>query len=116
MRNIFKTFKYNKILIEENKILKAQNDALTKFKENFDKYYHDISSPKIISRTYDNTVVLSGSYYLNNDLYQLPVDECKKRIIKDMSSQLMPYVNFDVVDNDMYGTKNLVGKLIVVTK
>lgn len=115
MRNIFKTFKDNKRLIEENKILKAQNESLTQFRENFDKYYHDISTPKIIERRYDDVITLNGSFNFNEDMYYLPIDECKKRIVKDISNNLMPYVEFDVVDN-MHGTKSLIGRLLVVTK
>lgn len=116
MKNIFKTFKDNKRLLEENKILKAQIEALEKFRNNFDKYYHDVSAPRVIENKYDNIVVLNGSYNFNNDMYRFPIEECKKRIIHDMSMQLMPYVEFDVVDNDAYRTKTLVGRLNIVTK
>ena len=54
MRNIFKTFKENKELLEENKILKAKNESLTQFRKNFDNYYRDISDTKVIKRRYNN--------------------------------------------------------------
>lgn len=116
MKNIFKTFKENKRLSEENKILKAQNESLMQFKDNFDNYYHNISGVKIIEKHYDDTVVVNGAFTLDAQGVYCPTDICKERIIQDISRRLMPYVEFDVVDNEAYGTKDLVGRLFVMTK
>lgn len=116
MRNIFKTFKENKRLSEENKILKAQNDSLTQFRKNFDNYYRDISGVKIVERRYDNTITLNGVFNFSEaqELY-FPTDMCKEQIIKEISKQLISYIEFDVIDN-AYGTKSMVGRLNILTR
>lgn len=116
MRNIFKTFKENKRLSEENKILKAQYESLLEFKKNFDSYYHDISDVKIIERSYDNKVVLNGTLTLDTENSYCPTDICKERIVHEISRKLMPFVEFDVIDNEAYGTKDLIGRLFVLTR
>jgi hypothetical protein len=116
MRNIFKTFKENKILLEENKILKAQNESLEHFRKDFSDYYHDISSTKIITKNYSNTVELIGHFTLDNNSIYCPTDECRDRIIYALSKQLMPFIEFDIVDNRAYGTKDIVGRLSVLQK
>lgn len=115
MRNIFKTFKDNKQLIEENKILKSKNDALENFKESFDKFYYSISSTKWVDRVYYDRVVLQGAFYLDDE-YSLrcPSDICKKEIANRIAEQLQPYIEFDVIDNEAYGTKVWIGKLSVM--
>lgn len=77
MRNIFKTFKENKRLLEENKLLKAQNDALAEFRKSFDNYYNDISGVRVITRNYDKKLVLTGSYSLDRNGMYCPTDVCK---------------------------------------
>lgn len=116
MKNIFKTFKENKKLLEENKLLKAQNDALIEFRKNFDNYYADISGVKIIHRNYDKQLVLSATFSLNNDTLYCPIDVCKEKIVNQISRQLLPLVEFEVVDNKFRGTKDIVGKLTILTK
>lgn len=116
MRNIFKTFKENKSLLEENKLLKAQNEALTEFRKNFDNYYHDISGVKVITRSYDNKVVLSGTFSLDREGAYCPTDMCKEDIAYKISRQLLPLIEYDVIDNKACGTKSIVGRLIVLTK
>lgn len=105
-----------KRLIEENKILKAQNESLMQFKKNFDNFYHDISDVRIIERNYNNRVVLNGVYSIDYRNLDCPIDMCKEYIVRDMSRKLMPYVEFDIVDNEAYGTKDLVGRLLIMTK
>lgn len=116
MKNIFKTFKENKRLTEENKVLKAQYESLMEFKENFDRYYHDISDVRIIERSYDNRVVLNSSLALDMENSYCPTDICKERIVYEIAKKLMPFVEFDVVDNKAYGVKDLIGRLIVLTR
>ena len=116
MKNIFKTFKENKRLLKENELLKAQNDALIEFRRSFDKYYRDISDVKVITRTYDNKVVLSGTFSLDRESVYYPTEICKENIVRTISRQLLPFVEFDVIDNEAYGTKSLVGRLMVLTK
>lgn len=115
MRNIFKTFKDNKQLIEENKILKAKNEALENFKGTFDDFYHSITSTKYVDRVHYDRVVLQGAFNLDDE-YSLhcPADICKKEISARIAEQLEPYIEFDIVDNRAYGTKVLVGKLSVM--
>lgn len=121
MRNIFKTFKENKILLEENKLLKAQNEALTEFRKSFEDYYNDISGVKVIEKTYKNNVVLSSTITLDENINHMPVDRCKEDIVYRLSRQLMPYVEFDIVDNKFCdnrprGTKDMIGRLRVLTR
>ena len=116
MRNIFKTFKENGKLTEENKILKAQYESLMEFKSNFDRYYHDISDVRIIERSYDNKVILNGVFTLDMENSHCPTDVCKDYIVHEIAKKLMPFVEFDVVDNRAYGVKDLVGRLIVLTR
>lgn len=116
MRNILKTFTENERLLEENKILKAQYESLMEFKNNFDKYYHDISGARIIERSYDNKVVLNGVFSLDMENSHCPTDICKEHIVHEIAKKLMPYVEFDVVDNRAYGVKDLIGRLIVLTR
>ena len=112
MRNVFKE---NKKLLEENKILKAQSEALEKFRVNFDNYYHETSGIKMIAKSYDKQVVLNGTFRFDDRMACCPIEECKRRLISDMARQLEPFVEFDVVD-DPYGHKTLIGRLIVTTK
>ena len=116
MRNIFKTFKENKRLIEENKILKAQNEALTEFRKGFDKFYNDIADVKVITRTYDKKLVLSGTFSLDRDTMYCPTDRCKEYIADHIAKQLVPLIEYDVVDNRAYGTKDMVGRLTILMK
>lgn len=116
MRNIFKVFKENKSLLEENRLLKAQNDALTEFRKSFDNYYHDISGVRVIIRNYDKNIVLNGTFSLDRYGMYNPTDVCKEKIVNQISRQLLPFVEFDVVDNELYGTKDIVGRLIILTK
>ena len=116
MRNIFKTFKENERLSEENKILKAQYESLMEFKKNFDKYYHDISDVRIIERSYNNKIVLNSTLTLDIENSYCPTDICKERIVQEIAKKLMPFVEFDVVDNRAYGVKDLIGRLIVLTR
>ena len=114
MRNIFKIFKENKELKEENKILTSKTEALTEFRKNFDKFYNSMSSYKIVERRYDNAIVLGGAFHFDNmgDIHY-PTDECKRIVVQEIARQLEPYIEFDLVDNDCYGTKILRGKLTV---
>ena len=116
MRNIFKTFKENKVLLEENKKIKAQNEALMQFKESFDNYYRNISGTHIIPVNYDNRVVLNGTYTFDPYSMNYPVDMCKEHIARDMAKKLLQFIEFDVVDNRDYNTKDLVGRLVILTK
>lgn len=115
MKNIFKIFKENKKLIEENKILKAQNEALEKFRVSFDNYYHETSGTKIIGKSYDKQVVLNGTFKFDDRMVYCPIEECKRRLINDMTRELEQFVEFDVVD-DPYGHKTLIGRLIVAMR
>lgn len=116
MRNIFKTFKENKVLLEENKRLKAQNEALMSFKGNFDNYYRNISGIKMIPVTYDNKIVLSGSYRLDDVSMHYPIAMIKEHIAKDMAKNILPLIEFDIVDNVDYGTRDFVGRIVILTK
>jgi hypothetical protein len=116
MRNIFKTFKENKRLEEENKLLKAQNEALTEFRKSFDNYYNNISCVKVITRNYDKQVVIKASHSLDRDSMYCPVDVCKEDIARKMARELLPLIEFDIVDNKAYGIKEIVGRLIVMTR
>ena len=116
MRNIFRTFKENQRLIEENKILKAQNDSLTEFRKGFDKFYNDIAGTKVFTRTYDKHLTLQASVSMDRENLYCPTDICKERIMRELSRQLMPVIEYDVVDNRAYGTKDIVGRLTVLMK
>jgi hypothetical protein len=116
MKNIFKTFKENKRLEEENRLLKAQNEALIEFRKSFDDYYNNISGVKVITRNYDKQVVIKASYRLDRDSMYCPVDVCKEDIARKMSRELLPLIEFDIIDNNAYGTKDIVGRLIVLTR
>lgn len=116
MKNIFKIFKENKILLEENKLLKAQNEALTEFRKSFDNYYNDISGARVIIRNYDKKMVLSGSLSIDRNGLYCPTDVCKEKIVNQISRQLLPLIEFDVVDNEFYGTKDIVGRLTILMK
>lgn len=116
MRNIFKTFKENKNLLQENELLKAQNKALMEFRKNFDNYYHAISGAKVMTRSYDNKAILSGTVSLDREGLYWPTDVCKEDIAHKISRQLLPFIEYDVIDNEAYGTKSIVGRLIVLTK
>lgn len=116
MRNIFKTFKENKSLLEENKLLKAQNEALTEFRKSFDNYYNDISGARVITRNYNKKMVLSGSFSIDRNGLYCPTDVCKEKIVNQISKQILPLVEFDVVDNEPYGVKDIVGRLTILTK
>ena len=116
MRNIFKTFKENKSLLEENKLLKAQNEALTEFRKSFDSYYNDVSGARVIARNYDNKMVLSGSFSLDRNGMYYPIDVCKEKIVSQISRQLLPLVEFDIIDNEPYGIKDIVGRLTILMK
>ena len=114
MKNIFKTFKENEKLIEENKILKAQNEALAQFRKSFEAYYREVSGVKIITRNYDNIVTLNATCILGEMGAYYPVEEFKRKIIYDISKQLEPFVEYDMVDGPC--GKEFMGRLIVVTK
>lgn len=116
MRNIFKTFKENERLSEENKILKAQYESLMDFKKSFDNYYHKLSDIKVIEKTYDNKMVVTGVCTFDLEGMHTPVDMCKERVAREITRKIMPFIEFDVVDNRAYGTKDLVGRVFVVTK
>lgn len=116
MKNIFKTFKENESLIAENKLLKAQNEALTAFRKSFDSYYNDISGVRVITRTRDKQIALSGTFSINNATIHCPVEICKEKIARQISEQLLPLIEFDVVDNHAYGTKDITGRLVVLMK
>ena len=116
MKNIFKTFKENKKLLEENKLLKAQNEALTEFRKNFDNYYTDISGIKIIHRDYDKQLMLNATFSLNNETLYCPIDMCKEEIVKKITRQILPLVEVEVVDNPVHMTKDIIGRLIVLKK
>ena len=115
MKNIFKE---NKRLLEENKILRAQNEALEKFRVSFDNYYHEVSRPKTIIRNYDNKVVLNGSIRVDATRDCWPVKEYKHMVVNDISKQLESLIEFDIVDSPWgYGPGyELVGRLVVITK
>lgn len=116
MRNIFKTFKENKKLLEENKLLKAQNEALSEFRKSFDNYYNEVSGVRLITRNCDKKVVLSGTFSLDREGMHCPIDMCKDYIIRKISQQILQFIEFDVVDNEPYNTKDIVGRLIVLMK
>lgn len=116
MKKIFKAFKENKRLLEENKLLKAQNEALAEFRKSFDNYYNNISGVRVITKNYDKNIVLSASFSLDRDGLYYPTDMYKEKIASQISKQLLPLVEFDIVDNESYGTKDIVGRLIVMTK
>ena len=116
MRNIFKTFKENKVLLEENKLLKAQNEALAEFRKSFDNYYNDVSGARVITRNYDKKMVLSGSFSLDRNGMYCPIDVCKEKIVSQISRQLLPLVEFDIIENEPYGIKDIVGRLTIFMK
>ena len=116
MRNIFKTFKENQKLLEENKILKAQNEALVEFRKSFDNYYKDISGVKFITKNYDKHLTLQASVSMDRENMYCPTDICKERIARELAQQLMPVIEYDVADNRAYGTKEIVGRLTVLTR
>lgn len=116
MRNIFKTFNENQRLIEENKLLRAQNEALSEFRKSFDKYYNDIAGMKVITRSYDKQLTLQAAVSMDRETMYLPADFCKKRIASELSNQLMPLIEYDIVDNRAYGTKDIVGRLTILAK
>lgn len=118
MKNIFKENKRllaeTKKLTEENKILKAQNEALAQFRESFEAYYREVSGVKIITRNYDNAVTLNGAYILGEMGAYYPVEEFKRKIIYDISKQLEPFIEYDMIDGPC--GKEFMGRLVVVTK
>lgn len=116
MRNIFKTFKENERLLEENKLLKAQNDALVEFRKNFDNYYNSISGVKVITRDRTNSLVVQAAVSLDRENMYCPTDVCKERLVRELANQLSQFIEYDVVDNRAYGTKDIVGRLTVLTK
>ena len=116
MRNIFKTFKENQKLLEENKILKAQNEALAEFRKGFDDYYKDVSGVKFITRNYDKHLTLQAAVSMDRENMYCPTDICKERIARELAQQLIPVIEYDVADNRAYGTKDIVGRLTVLMK
>lgn len=117
MRNIFKTFKENKALIEENKLLKAQNDALMNYKESFDKFYRDTTNTKILLRYWDQIVEVTGIVSINEEYRSLPVSVYKDQIINDLTKKLSPFIEYDLRDDNYLSGNNkiLVGKLKIAT-
>lgn len=113
---MFNIFKEIKQLREENTKLKAQNEALMQFKENFDNYYNDISGVKMIVRQDTNAVTLNGICTLDREFIHFPTEECKMLIAEKISEQLIPFIEFDFVDNHAYRTKDIVGRLRVLKK
>lgn len=111
MKNIFKE---NKRLLEENKLLKAQIEALNQFKTTFDEFYHEISGPKIFTNNYDNKIVLKGSFMFDEMTLHIPIEECKRRVAYDISKHIEPFIEFDMIDGPY--NKELVGTLNVITK
>lgn len=116
MKNIFKIFSENKKLSEENKILKAQNDALMNFKNSLEQYYNSIAGTKIIENHYNNEVVLRGTFTIDKFNLDMPIEICKQYIANDISEKIMPYIEFETVDNEDFNNKNLIGKLIIRTR
>lgn len=131
MRNIFRIFKENKRLIEErenlleengqlseeNKILQTQNEALMQFKTNFDNFYNSISQPLIIHEEHHDIITLNSAFdFIDPNDYHYPIERCKEDVVRKMCRQLESYIEFDIVDNQAYGTKSLVGKLSVLKK
>lgn len=53
---------------------------------------------------------------LNVDDIHYPTDVCKERIAKELTKQLLPLIEYDIVDNDSYGTRDIVGTLTVLMK
>lgn len=111
MKNIFKE---NKRLSEENKTLKAQLEALNQFKTTFDKFYHEISGPKIFTKNDNKNIILKGSFMFDERTLHMPIEECKRRVSYDISKHINPLIEFDVIDGPY--NKELVGTLTVVTK
>lgn len=112
MRNIFKTFKENKRLseenkklLEENKILKARNEAIMEFKSKTDYYI-----------TMSNVISLHSKCVLDRDQLYCPTEYHKMRIANEISKLIMPHINFDIEDNSEFGTKNLIGTLLILKR
>lgn len=116
MFDVFKIYKRNKELLEENKILKEQNEALMQFKKSFDNYYNDISGTKFIIKQDRNIVTLNGVCTLDKEFMHFPTEECKMFIVEKISEQLMPFIEFDFVDNHVYRTKDIIGRLRILEK
>lgn len=113
---MFNIFKEIKQLREENIKLKAQNEALMQFKGSFDNYYNDISGTKFIIKQDRNLVTLNGICTLDREYMHYPADECKMLIAEKISEQLIPFIEFDFVDNYAYETKDIVGRLRVLER
>lgn len=138
MRNIFRIFKEHKSLIEENKILVEENErlieendvlivenkileakyeSLMQFKTNFDNFYNSISKPMVIHEERYNIITLNSAFdFIDPNDYRYPIERCKEEVVRKMCRQLESYIDFDIVDNQAYGTKSLVGKLSIVKK
>lgn len=104
MKNIFKIFKENQMLREENKLLQAKIEALNTFKENFDKFYHDVTSVHYVK--IDREQVKLQSLSLMEDF--VPAEYIKEHISRDFAKQLEPFIKYDIQDDRMSGRKALV--------
>ena len=96
--------------------LKAQNEALMNFKKSFEAYYNDISGVRTIFKQERNIVTLTGIHMFSRGGMSYPVEECKKLIAEHISEQLLPFIEFDLVDNFAYDSKDFVGRLQIVQK
>lgn len=112
MRNIFKTFKENKRLLEENaklseenKVLKVRNEALLEFKSKID-YYISMS----------NVIPLRSKCILDRDRLNYPTEYYKMQLAKEISKLIIPHIEFDIEDNNEFGTKNLIGTLSILKR
>jgi hypothetical protein len=104
MKNIFKIFKENQALREENKLLQAQIEALSTFKENFDKFYHDVTNVHYVK--IDRKQVRLQSLSLIEDC--IPTEYIKEHITMDFAKQLEPFIKYDLQDDYTSERKSLV--------
>lgn len=127
MRNIFKTFKENKMLLNENARLKFQNEVLINQNENLIQFKEEINETlrmfkentdnRICKRDVVNIAELRGSFAFNdiNEIH-CPIEQCKWYIAQDILKEIISYIEFDIVDNHEFNTKNLIGTLSVIKK
>jgi hypothetical protein len=124
MINLFKTYERNKelleenkTLIEENKNLKSQIECLSQFRQNFDKYYEEITGTKLIIKHDCDMITVTGVCNIDWEDLHYPVEEYKETIAREITEKILPLIDFDLIDNPIkWGTKDMIGKLKVISK
>lgn len=111
--SIFRVFKENKQLTQENRDLKLKLEALNSFKSSFVNFYNDLTSTRFFEKSSGEKIILTAATSVSIENLDVPMEVLEDTIVRDMAFKLKPFIQFELMDSPCLRGKELVGKVIV---